>query len=146
MDGLGMDGSGRDEERADAERRTRAAVDRWHAAVNAGEPAGARRVVAGRVVVSGPRGTVTVDPDGFAAWVTRSGIRLRPLAYHAVGDALAVVEQDASWPGSGDGTRVATVFRVSGGLVSAALRFPEPAAAREFAAVYAALAATEAPA
>jgi hypothetical protein len=96
-------------------------ITRWHAAVNSGEVAG---VVTDPVLVLGPRGSGPISAAEFAAWVTRSGIRLVPRAWHPAGDRLMVVEQDATWPGSTAPTRVATVFRTSGDRVSAVLRLP----------------------
>jgi hypothetical protein len=54
-----------------------------------------------------------------------------------------VVEEDATWPGSTEPTRVATVFRASGGQVTAALRLPDLTSALELAYICRELAATE---
>jgi hypothetical protein len=126
---------------ADAE----AAVTRWHEAVNSGDPARARVVVADPIVVNGPRGAGPITPDDFAEWVVRSGITLTPRSYHPVSDRILVVEQDAVWPQDEAATRVATMFRASGGRVSAALRFPALPDALEFAHLYRDLVATESP-
>ena len=120
----------------------RAAVDEWHASVNTGAPERAARAVGDPVVVVGPKGAGSITPARFAEWVERSGIRLVPLAWHQVGDRLAVVEQDATWPGSSEPTRVATVFRVSEGRVTAVLRSPDLAAALDLARICHEMAAT----
>ena len=54
-----------------------------------------------------------------------------------------VVEQDATWPQSAKPARVATVFRASGGKITAALRLPELKAALELAYICREMAATE---
>lgn len=54
-----------------------------------------------------------------------------------------VVEQDATWPQTMEPTRVATVFRASGGKVTAALRLPDLKAALELAYICREMAATE---
>ncbi|MBZ9752551.1 hypothetical protein K7W42_17010 [Deinococcus sp. HMF7604] len=109
----------------------RAVITRWH------------EVVAPATVALGPRGAATLSPAEFAGWIQRSGIRLVPLAWHPVSDRLMAVEQDATWPDSEAPTRVATLFRVTNGRVSAALRLPDLQAALELGAVYRELAATE---
>jgi hypothetical protein len=121
----------------------RAAVDGWHASVNSGDPARSAAAVGDPVVVLGPNGVGRIRPREFADWVGRSGIRLVPLAWHPVGDRLVVVEQDATWPGSDGPTRVATVFRVAGGKVTASLRLPDLGSALELASVCREMAATE---
>lgn len=117
-------------------------VNRWHDAVNGGgvEPA---LVVTDPVVVLGPRGAGAITAEAFAEWVERSGIRLAARSWHPVGERLMVVEQEARWPGDEEATRVATVFRVSGDRVSAALRLPDLRSALELASIYRELAATE---
>jgi hypothetical protein len=120
-----------------------AAVAEWHASVNDGDPERSAGVVGDPIVVLGPRGAGPITPEQFADWVRRSGIRLVPRSWHRVGEGLLVVEQDASWPGGQAPTRVATVFRVSGGKVTAALRLPDLRSALELASSYRALAATE---
>lgn len=96
----------------------------WHEAVDAGDRDRAIDVVGDPVVVLGPRGAGPISPTDFADWIDRSGIRLEPRSWHAVSDELVVVEQDATWPTSPEPTRVATVFRVRNGHVTAALRLP----------------------
>lgn len=54
-----------------------------------------------------------------------------------------VVEEDATWPENQKPTRVATVFRVAGGKVTAALRLPELRAALDLAYICREMAATE---
>jgi hypothetical protein len=54
-----------------------------------------------------------------------------------------VVEEDATWPESKSPTRVATVFRVAGQKVTAALRLPDLKSALELACVCREMAATE---
>lgn len=129
--------------------QTEAAISRWHEVVNSADAGAARQAVTDPVVVEGPKGAGPITPDGFADWITRSGIELRPRSYHPISDRVMVVEQDARWPqsvpdaGGAQWARVATMFRVSGDRVSAVLRFPDLHAALAFAATYAHLAATE---
>lgn len=125
------------------EETTRRAVDEWHASVNARDLPRAANAVGDPIVVLGPRGAGRITPDQFAEWVRRSGIHLEPRAWHQVGDRLVVVEQDATWPGSPAPTRVATVFRVHDGKVTAALRFPDVDSALQLAHIHQELAATE---
>jgi hypothetical protein len=54
-----------------------------------------------------------------------------------------VVEEDASWPDSEAPTRVATVFRVTGEKVTAALRLRDLESALELAYICREMAATE---
>ena len=114
----------------------------WHEAINTADLERARATVSDPVVVTGPQGSGAISADDFVDWVTRSGIRLQPVNWHPVADGIAVVEQDATWPETLDAVRVATMFRVSQGRVSAALRFPDLGRALAFATRYAVLAAT----
>lgn len=119
------------------------AINEWHAGVNAGDLDRAARAVGDPIVVLGPKGAGPITPPEFADWVARSGIRLVPRSWHPVSDRLMVVEEDAIWPGNATATRVATVFRVSGGLVTAALRLPGLRAALDLASICREMAATE---
>jgi hypothetical protein len=119
------------------------AINRWHERVNDGDLEAVAGVVSDPVVVLGPKGAGPIDPAEFADWVERSGIKLVPRSWHPVSERLMVVEEDASWPESSARTRVATVFRVSGDKVSAALRLPDLNAALELAYVCREMAATE---
>ena len=120
-----------------------AVIGEWHASVNAGDLERSARAVGDPVVVLGPKGAGPVTPRQFAEWVARSGIRLVPRSWHPVGERLMVVEEDATWPGSTAPARVATVFRVAGSQVTAALRLPDLRSALELASICHALAATE---
>ncbi|GAB1508770.1 hypothetical protein JCM33774_08110 [Actinophytocola sp. KF-1] len=120
-----------------------AAIGEWHASVNDGDLARSARAVGDPVVVLGPKGAGPITPARFAEWVERSGIRLVPRSWHPVSDRLMVVEQDATWPASTAPTRVATVFRVTGGKVTAALRLPDLRSALELAFICREMAATE---
>ncbi|MDX2974278.1 hypothetical protein PWY87_17050 [Kribbella solani] len=119
------------------------AINRWHERVNEGDPQAVQEVVSDPVVVLGPKGAGPITPAGFAEWVERSGIRLVPRSWHPISARLMVVEQDVSWPESAAPTRVATLFRVSGDKVSAALRLPDLRSALELAYICRELAATE---
>ncbi|TCC38319.1 hypothetical protein [Kribbella speibonae] len=119
------------------------AINRWHQQVNAGDLEAVVGVVSDPVVVLGPKGAGPITPAGFADWVERSGIRLVPRSWHPVSERLMVVEEDASWPESPAPTRVATLFRVTGDKVSAALRLPDLKQALELAYICRELAATE---
>lgn len=114
----------------------------WHDAINTADLVRARAVVSDPVVVTGPKGSGAISADDFADWVTRSGIRLQAVNWRPVAGDIAVVEQDATWPEAPYPVRVATMFRVSQGRVSAALRFPDLEQALAFATLYAALAET----
>jgi hypothetical protein len=114
----------------------------WHDAVNRADLERARELVSDPIVVTGPKGSGAISAEDFAEWVTRSGIHLQPMNWHPVSDGIAVVEQDATWPEAPTPVRVATMFRVSGGRVSAAMRFPNLEEALAFATRCAALAET----
>jgi hypothetical protein len=120
-----------------------AVIAEWHAGVNGHDPEQSARAVGDPVVVLGPRGAGSITPDQFADWVQRSGITLVPRSWHPVSERLVVVEEDATWPRSTAPTRVATVFRVAGEKVTAALRLPDLESALELAAVCREMAATE---
>ncbi|MBO0867163.1 MAG: hypothetical protein J2P15_01225 [Micromonosporaceae bacterium] len=120
-----------------------AAIDRWHASVNDGNLESSARAVGDPVVVLGPKGAGAITPEQFAEWVDRSGIRLVPLSWHPVSERLMVVEEEASWPESNRPARVATVFRVTGGKVTAALRLPDLKSALELAYICREMAASE---
>lgn len=120
-----------------------AAVNEWHASVNAGDLARSARAVGDPVVVLGPKGAGPITPTQFADWVERSGITLTPRSWHPVSDRLMVVEEDATWPESTKPTRVATIFRATDGKITAALRLPDLKAALELAYVCREMAATE---
>lgn len=130
--------------RMDTMAETEEAIVRWHEVVNAADLDAARRAVTDPIVVSGPKGAGPISPDGFADWITRSGIALRPRSYHPISARILVVEQDARWPKNTAWTRVATMFRVTDARVSAALRFADLHSALEFAYLYRELAATDA--
>jgi hypothetical protein len=119
-----------------------AVILNWHDAVNAADLRRVQETVSDPVVVTGPKGSGAISADDFSDWVTRSGIRLLPVNWHPVAEGIAVVEQDATWPESPDPVRVATMFRVSQGRISAALRFPDLEQALAFATLYAVMAET----
>lgn len=119
------------------------AINEWHAGVNAGDLSRAKAAVGDPVVVLGPKGAGPISPDQFADWVERSGIRLAPRSWHPISERLMVVEHDATWPQNQTPTRVATVFRVVGGKVTAALRLPDLRSALDLAYLCREMAATE---
>lgn len=119
------------------------AITEWHSSVNAGDLDRSAAAVGDPIVVLGPKGAGPITPSQFANWVERSGIRLVPRSWHPVSDRLMVVEEDATWPEDPTPTRVATVFRVSGSTVTAALRLPDLKSALDLAFIYRELAATE---
>jgi hypothetical protein len=119
------------------------AVEEWHASVNAGDRRRAAAAVGNPIIVLGPKGAGPITPDQFADWVGRSGIRLVPRAWHSVSERLVVVEEDATWPDSQGPSRVATVFRVAGTRVTAALRLPDLKSALELAYICREMAASE---
>jgi len=119
------------------------AISEWHASVNDGDLERSAKAVGDPIVVLGPKGAGPITPGQFAEWVERSGIRLVPRSWHPVSERLMVVEEDATWPEGEGPTRVATVFRVTGGKVSAALRLPDLKSALELARICREMAATE---
>jgi hypothetical protein len=107
-----------------------APVQEWHRVVNDKDIDAARAAVAEDVVIGGPKGEAT-GVDVFIDWVEHAGIHLTPVSWHPVDDETIVVEQDATWhhnphayPGA-DPVRVATLFRLEGDRVAAALRFDD---------------------
>lgn len=123
--------------------RLEAAITEWHASVNAGDLQRSAAAVGDPVVVLGPKGTGPIMPAQFAEWVERSGIKLIPRSWHPISERLMVVEEDATWPESSEPTRVATVFRASGGKITAVLRLPDLKAALDLAYLCREMAATE---
>ncbi|MEU8250127.1 hypothetical protein [Nonomuraea sp. NPDC048916] len=119
------------------------AIGEWHASVNDSDLERAAKAVSDPIVVLGPKGAGPITPEQFAEWVERSGIKMMPRSWHPVSERLMVVEEDATWPGSEAPTRVATVFRVTGEKVSAALRLPDLKSALELAYICREMAATE---
>lgn len=119
------------------------AINEWHTSVNSGDPRRSASAVGDRVVVLGPKGAGPISSGEFADWVERSGIKLTPRSWHPVSDRLMVVEQDASWPASKSPSRVATIFRVADGKVTASLRLPDLKSALELAFICREMAATE---
>lgn len=120
-----------------------AAINRWHAAVNQGDVTQAAAAVSNPIVVLGPKGAGPITPSAFADWVKRSGIKLIPRSWHPISARLMVVEEDATWPDNQTPTRVATIFRVTGAVVSAALRLPDLRSALDLAYICREMAATE---
>lgn len=120
-----------------------AAINEWHASVNDGDLRRSARAVGDPIVVLGPKGAGPITPEQFSEWVKRSGIKLIPRSWHPISERLMVVEEDATWPESKGATRVATVFRSSGGKVTAALRLPDLKSALELAYICRELAASE---
>lgn len=120
-----------------------AAINEWHLSVNAGDLRRSARAVGDPVVVLGPKGAGPITAEQFADWVERSGIKLTARSWHPISERLMVVEEDATWPQSKAPTRVATVFRVSEGKVTAALRLPDLKSALELAYICREMAATE---
>lgn len=119
------------------------AINSWHDAVNSGDLKRAASAVTDPIVVLGPKGAGPIDPIGFADWVTRSGIKLEARSWHPISARLMVVEQDATWPENSKPTQVATLFRVTGDKVSAALRLSDLRSALDLAFICRELAATE---
>lgn len=119
------------------------AINDWHAGVNAGDLRRSAAAVGDPIVVLGPKGAGPISPDQFAEWVQRSGIQLAPRSWHPISERLMVVEEDATWPENQKPTRVATVFRVADGKVTAALRLPDLRSALDLAYICREMAATE---
>ncbi|OLT30371.1 hypothetical protein BJF83_08765 [Nocardiopsis sp. CNR-923] len=125
------------------ETRLEAAIVEWHASVNGKSPQRSASGVGDPIVVLGPKGAGPITPSQFAEWVERTGIELTPRSWHPISERLMVVEEDATWPESTAATRVATVFRASGGKVTAALRLPDLKSALELAYICREMAASE---
>jgi hypothetical protein len=119
------------------------AINEWHASVNTGDLKRCAAAVGDPIVVLGPKGAGPITPGQFADWVERSGIRLMPCSWHPVSERLMVVEEAATWPDNQKPTRVATIFRVAGTKVTAALRLPDLKSALELAYVCREMAASE---
>lgn len=119
------------------------AINEWHASVNVGDRRRSAAAVGDPIVVLGPKGAGSIAPDQFADWVERSGIRLVARSWHPVSERLMVVEQDATWPDNQKPTRVATLFRVVGTKVTAALRLPDLKSALDLAYICREMAASE---
>lgn len=119
------------------------AINEWHEAVNSGDLRRSAEAVGDPIVVLGPKGAGPISSDQFADWVERSGIRLVPRSWHPISDRLMVVEEDATWPENQTPTRVATVFRVTDGKATAALRLPDLRSALDLAYICREMAATE---
>jgi hypothetical protein len=119
------------------------AINEWHASVNDGDLQRSARAVGDPIVVLGPKGAGPITPAQFSEWVQRSGITLIPRSWHPISERLMVVEEDATWPGSTRATRVATIFRASGGKVTAALRLPDLESALALAHICREMAASE---
>lgn len=119
------------------------AINRWHTAVNTADMSLAVSAVSDLIVVLGPRGAGAISNREFAGWILRSGICLKAQSWHPISETLMVVEQDATWPETKGTTKVATLFRIAEGKVSAALRFRDLKAALELAFIYRELSATE---
>lgn len=102
----------------------------WHRAVNDQDTDTAREVASDRIVMGGPRGQA-VGVEAFIDWIGQAGIHLRPVSWHPVDSSTVVVEQDATWPGNPQAgadhgaMRVATLFRLDNGRITAALRFDD---------------------
>lgn len=118
-------------------------INEWHASVNSGDGQRSAEAVGDPIIVLGPKGAGPITPMQFADWVRRSGITLVPRSWHPVSERLMVVEEDAAWPDDQRKTRVATVFRVSGTKVTAALRLPDLKAALELAYICREMSASE---
>jgi hypothetical protein len=107
-------------------------VEAWHRAVNARVAEAAVAVATPDVRLGGPRGSAE-GSEVLRRWVEEAGLRLDPVACHAVSDRVVVVEEDATWPHrpgpSGAPVRVATVYAVRDGRVAAVLRHDGLAAA-----------------
>jgi hypothetical protein len=117
-------------------------VLKWHEAVNTADLDRARDAVSDPIVISGPHGSGVISSSEFTEWMVRSGVRLQPVNWHPVSEEIVVVEEDATWPETPDPVRVATVFRVAQGRVTAALRYSDLEQALAFATLYAFLAET----
>ena len=100
-------------------------IDRWHAAVNAGDADAAGALCTDGVEVGGPRGS-GFGRELVVEWVGHAGIRLDPVRWFC-GSGCAVVEQDARWAADDGPTRLATAFRLHDGRISAVLRHPDTA-------------------
>ncbi len=120
-----------------------AAIVRWHRAVNGRDHATARATVTDPIVVSGPRGAGPISVEEFLTWIDRSGVLLRPVVLHLLSERVIVVEQVATSSTDRASVGLATLFRITAGRVSAALRFPGVDAALDFAELYVALTATD---
>lgn len=97
-------------------------VSAWHRAVNARDTDELANVVAGNVLLSGPRGQTT-GRDEVIEWVTRSGITLQTRHRHEISPTEMVVEELATWPGSDSAQIVFTRYRCDGQQLVSIARF-----------------------
>ena len=110
---------------------------RWHEAVNAGDIEAAAGLCTEDVAVAGPRG-VGHGRDLVRAWLTRSGIRLTPLAEAQDFGGRYLVHELAQWttadapPGTPTTEPAETwcVFGVEAELLSSIARYETPAEAQ----------------
>ena len=103
-----------------------ALIESFHEAVNTGDADRLALLATEDVEVGGPRGSGH-GSQLLLEWVVRVDVRFHPLQTFARG-AVAVVEQEAEWVTAMTGeTRgrmvVATLFEVTGGLLSKVLRY-----------------------
>ncbi len=107
----------------------------WYEAVNAGDAEAAGRIATEDVRLGGPRGTAQ-GLDALRGWIAAAGIRLAPVARHAVGPGVVVAEEDATWLGRADAdplsrpARVFSAYLLRDGKVAAALRHDSLSAAQ----------------
>ncbi len=102
-------------------------VEAWQQAVNASAVARLLAASSPDIEVGGPRGS----GHGHALlreWLERAGLHLRPLRWFCGAGGAVVVEQDARWSG-GDPVRLASSFRVAGGVVARFFRHDDLASA-----------------
>jgi len=104
-------------------------LERWHAAVNAGDVDAAVACCAEDVAIAGPRG-VGHGGDLVRAWLLRSGIRLEPQHELIERDGRFVVHEVARWTAAAtpDGaplepTPTWCVFTVEAGRVTSIARY-----------------------
>ena len=96
-------------------------IHAWHEALNAGDADRLAALSHPDVAMEGPRGAVR-GREVLKEWVGRANIRLEPLRWFGRGRTV-VVEERAAWRDAETGEEkgraaVATVFKLSGGLVA----------------------------
>ncbi len=106
-----------------------ATVVAWHAALAAKDVERLVALSAADVELGGPKGTAR-GVDALRAWAAMAGATMVPVRIALHDEDVAVVEQDAAWPGAAAPMRIATSFRVRDGRVARVMRYDDLASLR----------------
>lgn len=113
-----------------SERGALGVVDRWLAAINAGDGQLVESLSHEQVEIVGPRGSGIADRSILTEWLTRSGFSSHPVRWFCGGDGTVVVDQDARWTDPQTGAaqerkRIGSQFQIRDGRVAKYVRFDE---------------------